>query len=537
MTTAGFDSRASTTDRATGPTIPASRTSSRDPRRTSPGRTRRSSAFATMSNDSTFPKNYYNNAQLHYQFTNGSSLSASPCTPIKRRSQQQHQGMTALYAQDRWTLHRLTLQAGLRFERLVDHFDQQQMGPNIGSFRPRSCSPPRTAHSNHKDLQPRFGATYDVFGNGKTAVEVLHGRVRHDRRTPSTSGSASVLQGSDTLYVECATAPGSTPTTTSSPTAICWINPLSNDPTSPGYNAARDSCGVGNPFFGTVHLSANGRSGGHDRLEYAGAQLGFVGRHFSAARPEGVGRRDATTGGAGATSRRRVNRALKPTDFNPFTYNVPKDPKLPGGGGYTLTFEEIAPAKFNQFDNLLHARRQRRVARDQPLQRRRRIASMRGCNRGSPCRRGFSTGNVIEDDVRPGRAAPGRVNISSILDGGSLGFGSTFIGGLAQLPQSSCHRESGWQTNYKGLASLQHPQDRRGVQRDVPQPAISGKQLSVRHQPEPDRARRFCCPARRVLDSGGASLVPLPFSSSTSSSPVRYTAIGSTASISGSPRS
>ncbi len=29
---------------------------------------------------------------------------------------------------------------------------------------------------NQKDLQPRFGASYDVFGNGKTAAKFFMGR-------------------------------------------------------------------------------------------------------------------------------------------------------------------------------------------------------------------------------------------------------------------------------------------------------------------------------------------------------------------------
>ena len=45
--------------------------------------------------------------------------------------QHQHQGIFAMYAQDRWTLGRLSLQGGLRFEHLSDSFEQQQMGPNL----------------------------------------------------------------------------------------------------------------------------------------------------------------------------------------------------------------------------------------------------------------------------------------------------------------------------------------------------------------------------------------------------------------------
>ena len=48
-----------------------------------------------------------------------------------------------------------------------------------------------------------------------------------------------------------------------------------------------------------------------------------------------------------------INRAWTPADFDPFVYNVPQDPKLPGGGGYALTFYDVKPAKFQSIDNYL----------------------------------------------------------------------------------------------------------------------------------------------------------------------------------------
>jgi hypothetical protein len=392
-----------------------------------------------MANDSTFPKNFYNNAQLHYQFTNGVPQNFTMYAD-QGSSQQQHQGMTALYAQDRWTAGRLTLQGGLRFERLADHFNQQQMGPN--RFLPTAVVfPAQDGPLDHKDLQPRMGATYDVFGNGKTAVKFFLGEYVTTVNTVdewinfSPAGLGHFVSSVQRNWTD----------TNGNFVPDC---DLLNQ-------AANGECGVGNPFFGksisplTVDPAA---TTGWNTREHSWDLSAGISQQLAPRVSVDVAYNRRSWGNIATT----INRALKPTDFNPFTYTVPQNSKLPGGGGYTLTFEEIAPAKFNQYDSLY-------TLADNAGGVINRYNGVDGSvnarlQQGLTVQAGFSTGNVIEDECGLAAQHPD-VYISSIsaLGGGSLGFGSPFIGGIAQIPQSFCHRESGWQTNFKGLASYNVP--------------------------------------------------------------------------------
>jgi hypothetical protein len=80
-----------------------------------------------------------------------------------------------IYAQDTWTFDRATVNAGLRFDYYANSFPDQQLGP--GLFVPnRNVVIPATDFYSLKDLTPRIGFAYDLFGTGKTAVKAHWGK-------------------------------------------------------------------------------------------------------------------------------------------------------------------------------------------------------------------------------------------------------------------------------------------------------------------------------------------------------------------------
>jgi hypothetical protein len=113
-------------------------------------------------------------ASVRYRFNNGvPNLITQVATPYGFRSNLG--GELGVYAQDRWTLDRLTLNLGVRFDYLNINFPEQTLGP--GRLVPnRNITFPKNDYLAWKDISPRVGAVYDLRGDGKTALKVNMGR-------------------------------------------------------------------------------------------------------------------------------------------------------------------------------------------------------------------------------------------------------------------------------------------------------------------------------------------------------------------------
>lgn len=101
-------------------------------------------------------------------------------------------GDWGFYAQDTWSLRRLTLKGGLRFDWLKTSYPDQVLASSVWLPAEQSCANnPQFCGAdvlNWRDLSPRVGATYDLFGTGKTAIKAGVARYVAGETTPLTNG-------------------------------------------------------------------------------------------------------------------------------------------------------------------------------------------------------------------------------------------------------------------------------------------------------------------------------------------------------------
>jgi hypothetical protein len=79
-----------------------------------------------------------------------------------------------MFVQDAWTFNRMTLNLGVRFERFLGEIKDPIIG--AGLFAPERSFKKVTGMPNWFDVAPRLGASYDLFGHGRTALKATFGK-------------------------------------------------------------------------------------------------------------------------------------------------------------------------------------------------------------------------------------------------------------------------------------------------------------------------------------------------------------------------
>ena len=289
------------------------------------------------------------NGNVSYRFRDGvPNRITMLATPYLQQDRARDLG---IYAQDQWVIDRLTLNLGLRFDRLTGFSPEQNLpgSPNDGSWpgalRTNEWLGNRTfarveGTPNWKDINPRIGAAFDLFGDGRTAIKGSLGRyvakigteITNDRN-PINSSIASVNRSWNDAngdYVpdcdlgnfgangECG-AISNNNFGASNPNAEVW------DPDV--LNGLRD-----NNWDTSLELQQELTEGLSVTLGYYWNNAGYNQQ---------------------TNSKNRVtdNLLVGPEDYDEYCVTAPVDPGLPNGGGYEICgLYDIKPEKFGQND-------------------------------------------------------------------------------------------------------------------------------------------------------------------------------------------
>jgi hypothetical protein len=237
------------------------------------------------------------------------------------------------YAQDQWTIRKLTLNLGARFNNFNGHAPATQMP--AGPWVPARDLPATENAPNWTNISPRLGAAYDLFGDGRTALKVSLGR-----------------------YTEYAIAAVDVPANNqAASTSRTWDDANGNyvPDCDLRNSAANGECGQWSDLtFGQIRAANTRRAedalSGFNGQNYNWQASASVQHQLMENVALNVGYFRTWYGGFLLTD----NQAVTAADYDPFCVTVPTDSRLPGGGGNQICgLYDIKPTAFGRVSNVV----------------------------------------------------------------------------------------------------------------------------------------------------------------------------------------
>ena len=246
------------------------------------------------------------------QFVPGFAFFGANPTELKQGSPN-----LGIYAQDQWTMDRLTFDLGVRFDHQRFSFPDQTVG--VSRYRAVPFNVSGDTPVKFSDLQPRLGVAYDVFGDGRTAIKATANRY-------SERFGANAFRGMN---------PGDPPNLRRLWFDLNGDGVVQGDPLILGANGEL-ILPDGDPNFGqpvqTLFVDPDWAVGWRNR----GGNW-----EYSASLQQEL--RSNVSVDFSYFYRTYVNfsvsddRNLRPEDFDEYSLFVPQGSEFPNGGGYTIT--------------------------------------------------------------------------------------------------------------------------------------------------------------------------------------------------------